>query len=161
MKELVKFRLNGKPVEVEVESDRHLLWVLRTDLGMTGSKYGCGKGQCGACTVVVGRRAVRSCLVTVGSVAGKEVVTIEGLAEGERLHPLQEAFIEHDALQCGICTSGMIMNAYALLMRNSQPTREQIVQAMDGNLCRCGTYKRIIEAVETAAQKMKGVPNHG
>lgn len=151
MAEEIKFQLNERPVSVRVDPQRRLLWVLRTELGLTGTKYGCGTGLCGACTVVVDRRAVRSCLVSVGSVAGKRVLTIEGLAREGKLHPLQEAFVEHDALQCGICTPGMIMNAYALLLRNPHPTRAEIVRGMEGNLCRCGAYKRIVEAVEAAA----------
>ncbi|GAB4253620.1 MAG: (2Fe-2S)-binding protein [Acidobacteriota bacterium] len=153
MAEEIRFQLNGRPVSVRVDPERRLLWVLRTELGLTGTKYGCGSGLCGACTVVVDRRAVRSCLVSVGSVAGKRVLTIEGLAEEGRLHPLQEAFVEHDALQCGICTPGMIMNAYALLLRNPHPTREEILRGMESNLCRCGAYKRIVEAVQAAAGK--------
>lgn len=151
MAEEIKFQLNERPVSVRVDPQRRLLWVLRTELGLTGTKYGCGTGLCGACTVVVDRRAVRSCLVSVGSVAGKRVLTIEGLAREGKLHPLQEAFVEHDALQCGICTPGMIMNAYALLLRNPHPTRAEILRGMEGNLCRCGAYKRIVEAVEAAA----------
>lgn len=153
MKETVKFRLNGKPVSLEVEGERKLLWVLRTDLGLTGTKYGCGESLCGACTVVVNKEAVRSCQIPVREVNGKDVVTIEGLEQNGRLHPLQEKFIEHGALQCGFCTPGMIMNAYALLLKNPRPTREQIIQAMDDNLCRCAAHKRIVRAIESAAGK--------
>ncbi len=153
MKETVKFRLNGKPVSLEVEGERKLLWVLRTDLGLTGTKYGCGESLCGACTVVLNKEAVRSCQLPVREVHGKDVVTIEGLEQNGRLHPLQEKFIEHGALQCGFCTPGMIMNAYALLLKNPRPTREQIIQAMDDNLCRCAAHKRIVQAVESAARK--------
>jgi len=153
MKETVKFRLNGKPVSLEVEGERKLLWVLRTDLGLTGTKYGCGESLCGACTVVLNKEAVRSCQLPVREVHGKDVVTIEGLEQNGRLHPLQEKFIEHGALQCGFCTPGMIMNAYALLLKNPRPTREQIIQAMDDNLCRCAAHKRIVQAVESAAGK--------
>jgi len=153
----ISFKLNGKPVSLTIDSERMLLWVLRTDLGLTGTKYGCGAGLCGACTVVVGNRAIRSCQFPVRGVRGKEVVTIEGLAENGKLHPIQQAFIEHDALQCGFCTPGMILNAYSLLLRNSQPTRAEIIQNMDNNLCRCGSHQRIVQAIESAAEKMKGV----
>lgn len=152
----IQFRLNGEEKNLSVDPSRRLLWVLRSDLSLTGSKYGCGKGQCGACTVLVDNRAVRSCLTPMNSVAGKEIVTIEGLERNGKLHPVQQAFIDHDALQCGICIPGMIMNAYALLLRNPEPSQDQIVQAMEGNLCRCGTYKRIIAAVEDASEAMRG-----
>jgi len=156
MKETIGFRLNGEAVSLAVEPERLLLWVLRYDLGLTGSKYGCGKGLCGACTVVVDRRAMRSCLLPVQAVAGKEVTTIEGLAKNGALHPLQKAFVEHDALQCGYCTPGMIMNAYSLLLSTPQPSRSQIVRHMEDNLCRCGVHKRIIQAIQTAAKEMRG-----
>ena len=152
----VSFTLNGKPVTVQADGDRKLLWVLRTDLGLTGTKYGCGEGFCGACTVVVDREAVRSCHTALKDVAGKEVVTIEGLATDGKLHPLQEAFAEHDALQCGYCTPGMIMNAYAMLLSNPHPSRQEVVQEMEGNLCRCGAHQRIFQAIEAASQKMEG-----
>jgi aerobic-type carbon monoxide dehydrogenase small subunit (CoxS/CutS family) len=152
----VSFTLNGKPVSLNVDPDRKLLWVLRTDLGLTGTKFGCGKALCGACTVLVDNRAVRSCAFPARDVEGKKVVTVEGLAENGELHPLQEAFVEHDALQCGFCTPGMILNAYSLLLRNPQPTREQIIEGMERNLCRCGSHVRIIRAIESAAQSMKG-----
>ena len=151
MKDSVSFRLNGKPVRLEVDGDRKLLWVLRTDLGLTGTKYGCGESLCGACTVVVDREAVRSCQLPIKDVRGKDVTTIEGLAQDGRLHPLQEAFVEHGGLQCGFCTPGMIMNAYALLLKNPKPTRSQIVAGMDDNLCRCGAHNRIVQAIERAA----------
>lgn len=156
MKETIGFRLNGEAVSLAVDSSRLLLWVLRYDLSLTGSKYGCGKGLCGACTVLVDRRAVRSCLLQVKAVEGKEVTTIEGLAKNGELHPLQKAFGEHDALQCGYCTPGMIMNAYSLLLNTPQPSRSQIVRHMEGNLCRCGVHKRIIQAIETTAKEMGG-----
>jgi len=152
----VSFTLNGKPVSLDIDPDRMLLWALRTDLGLTGTKYGCGQGQCGACTVLVDDRAVRSCVLPVRSVEGKKVVTIEGLSDNGKLHPLQEAFVEHDALQCGFCTPGMILTAYSLLLRNPRPTREEIVRGMDRNLCRCGSHSRIIQAIESAARIMKG-----
>ena len=153
MKQTINFRLNGKPTSLEVEGDRMLLWVLRTDLGLTGTKFGCGEAVCGACTVVVGKEAVRSCMFPISDVHGKDVTTIEGLAKDGKLHPLQEKFIEYGAFQCGFCTSGMLMNAYALLLKNPKPTRSQIVEAMDGNLCRCGAHKRIVQAIETASGK--------
>ncbi len=148
MKEAINFTLNGKPTSLEVEGDRALLWVLRTDLGLTGTKYGCGESLCGACTVVVGKEAVRSCRFPIRDVRGKDVTTIEGLAKDGKLHPLQERFVELGAFQCGFCTSGMLMNAYALLLKNPNPTRSQIVEAMDDNLCRCGAHKRIVQAIE-------------
>ena len=153
----ISFRLNGKPVSVEVDTDRNLLSVLRTDLGLTGTKYGCGAGLCGACTVLINNQAVQSCRYPMKKVAGREVMTIEGLATNGKLHPLQEAFVEHDALQCGYCTPGMIMNAYGMLLKNPRPSRAQIIEGMNDHLCRCSAYNRIIEAIETAAQKMKGV----
>ena len=151
MGETIRFRLNGKPVALDTDADRMLLWVLRTDLDLTGTKYGCGEGLCGSCTVIVDGRAVRSCQTNLGSVQGKEVTTIEGLAQDGKLHPLQEAFQQHGGFQCGYCTPGMIVNAYGLLLRNPHPTRDQIVQGMQPNLCRCGAHTRIIRAIETAA----------
>jgi aerobic-type carbon monoxide dehydrogenase small subunit (CoxS/CutS family) len=153
MKQTINFRLNGKPTRLEVEGDRALLWVLRTDLALTGTKFGCGEAVCGACTVVVGKEAVRSCLFPISEARGKDVTTIEGLAKDGKLHPLQEKFMEHGAFQCGFCTSGMLMNAYALLLKNPKPTRSQIIEAMDDNLCRCGAHKRIVQAIETASGK--------
>jgi aerobic-type carbon monoxide dehydrogenase small subunit (CoxS/CutS family) len=156
MKETLRFKLNGKPVSLEVDPGRKLLWVLRYDLKLTGSKYGCGEALCGACTVILDRQAVRSCSVEMKEVAGKEITTIEGLEQNGKLHLLQEAFVQHDALQCGYCTPGMIMNAYGLLLNNPLPTRSQIVEQMDGNLCRCGAHMRIVAAIETAARQMGG-----
>ena len=156
MKETLRFKLNGKPVSLEVDPSRLLLWVLRYDLELTGPKYGCGEALCGACTVLLDRQAVRSCSIEMKDVAGKEVTTIEGLGREGKLHPLQRAFVEHDALQCGYCTPGMIMNAYSLLLNNPRPTRRQIIEQMEGNLCRCGAHMRIIEAIETAAKQMGG-----
>ena len=157
MMENVSFKLNGKAISLKVNSERMLLWVLRADLGLTGTKYGCGKAQCGACTVLVDNRAVRSCVFPVRNIKGKKVLTIEGLAKNGKLHPIQEAFIKHDALQCGFCTPGMILNAYSLLLKNSQPTRADIIQSMNYNLCRCGAHIRIIQAIQSAAKEMKGV----
>jgi nicotinate dehydrogenase subunit A len=153
--EEIELSLNGRPVRIDVDGDRKLLWVLRTQLALTGSKYGCGQGQCGSCTVVVDGRAVRSCITTIGSVAGKEVLTIEGLARDGELHPLQRAFVEHGALQCGYCTPGMILNAYALLQRNPDPTPEQVIAGMEGNLCRCGAHLRIVRAIQAAAAQLR------
>ncbi len=156
MDESISFKLNGKSVSITTDPSRAILWVLRTDLGLTGTKYGCGKGMCGACVVMLGDRAVRSCVIPVQSVKGKEVLTIEGLSKNGQLHPIQEAFAKHDAIQCGFCTPGMILNAYSLLLKNPQPTRDEIVKGMDNNLCRCGVHIRIIRAIESAAQEMKG-----
>ena len=153
MKEAINFRLNGKPTSLDVEGNRLLLWVLRTDLGLTGTKFGCGESVCGACTVVVGKEAVRSCQVPIRDVRGKDVTTIEGLAKDGKLHPLQERFMELGAFQCGFCSSGMLMSAYALLLNNPKPTRSEIIAAMEDNLCRCGTYKRIVQAIETVSGK--------
>jgi nicotinate dehydrogenase subunit A len=151
MTRAVAFTLNGKPVQVTGDDERMLLWVLRYDLGLTGTRFGCGEGLCGACTVVVEKDAVRSCSTPVKDVAGKQVLTIEGLNRNGQLHALQQAFLKANAFQCGYCTSGMIMNAYALLLKKPRPTRAEIVQAMDDNLCRCGSHVRILEAIEAAA----------
>jgi carbon-monoxide dehydrogenase small subunit len=151
MQRTISFTLNGKPARVNVDDERMLLWVLRYDLGLTGTKFGCGAALCGACTVVVDKQAVRSCATPMKAVAGKRVLTIEGLGQGEKLHAIQEAFLKHVAFQCGYCTPGMILSAYALLLKTPRPTREQIVQAMDDNLCRCGAHVRIIDAIQEAA----------
>jgi aerobic-type carbon monoxide dehydrogenase small subunit (CoxS/CutS family) len=156
MKETIDFELNGKAVRLAADPGRMLLWVLRTDLGLTGTKFGCGEGLCGACTVLVNGRAERSCQLPLKNVRGKEVLTIEGLAADGRLHPLQEAFVEHNAMQCGFCTSGMILTAYGLLLKNPKPSRSQIIEALDDNLCRCGSHHRVLQAVETAAGRMRG-----
>ncbi|WP_340114919.1 (2Fe-2S)-binding protein [Maribellus mangrovi] len=155
MQEKITFTLNGKQVSVEMEESKILLWVLRTHFDLTGTKYGCGKGYCGACTVLIDDTATRSCATTIGEVAGKSVVTIEGLADGDKLHPVQQAFVDHDALQCGYCTSGMIMNAVGLLNGMPNPTREDIILGMEDNLCRCGAHNRILDAIEDAASAMK------
>lgn len=152
----IHFELNDRPVELTAVGDRTLLWVLRLDLGLTGTKYGCGSGLCGACTILVEGEPVRACQLTVNDIQGKQVMTIEGLARNGNLHPLQEAFIEHDALQCGYCTPGMIINAYSLLQKNPKPTRQQIIQGMDENLCRCGAHVRIIQAIQTASATSAG-----
>jgi aerobic-type carbon monoxide dehydrogenase small subunit (CoxS/CutS family) len=158
VKETIGFNLNGKGVRLEVDSSRALLWVLRNDLGLTGAKYGCGEGLCGACTVLVGHKAVRSCTLAVKDVAGKDIMTIEGLERDGKLHPLQQAFVAQDALQCGYCTPGMIMNAYSLLVNNPHPSRRQVIDSMDGNLCRCGAHKRIVQAIQAAAKDMENHP---
>jgi aerobic-type carbon monoxide dehydrogenase small subunit (CoxS/CutS family) len=152
----IKFRLNRKPMELTVDGERMLLWVLRSDLGLTGTKYGCGEGLCGACTVLVNGKAVRSCQTPVKEVAGKEVLTIEGLARNGKLHPLQKAFAEHHAFQCGFCTSGMILNAYALLPELRTPSEAEIIRGMNDNLCRCGSHVRIVKAVLAASKEVKG-----
>ena len=156
MQKTVSFRLNGKPVQMKVDSERTLLWVLRTDLALTGPKYGCGINECGACTVLINDRAVRSCTTGIGAVEGKDVVTIEGLAKNGQLHPLQQAFMAHDALQCGFCTPGMILSAYSFLRTHPQPTRAEVIAGMDNNLCRCGAHVRIVDAILEAAVTMKG-----
>ncbi len=156
MKETIEFKLNSRPVRLAVDGERNLLWVLRTDLGVTGPKYGCGEGLCGACTVLVDGAAEQACQKTVGEVAGSEVTTIEGLAQNGRLHPLQEAFVHHAGFQCGYCTPGMILKAYSLLAENPTPSRTEIIAGMDENLCRCGAHTRIIQAIETASREMKG-----
>jgi aerobic-type carbon monoxide dehydrogenase small subunit (CoxS/CutS family) len=153
VKQPIHFILNDKPVNVTVDGERMLLWVLRTDLGITGPKYGCGEGLCGACTVLVDNQAILSCQTPVKKVEGKEVITIEGLAKNGELHLLQKAFMKHDALQCGFCTPGMILKAHSLLSKNPRPSRGEIIEGMDGNLCRCGAHVRIVEAIETAAKK--------
>jgi len=157
MIEKINFKLNGEPVELTVDSNRLLLWVLRTDLGLTGTKYGCGISYCGSCTVLVNDEAVRSCQTTVKEVANKEVVTIEGLSKNKKLYPLQKAFAEHDAMQCGYCTPGMILTAYSFLRKNSNPSTPEIIEGMNDNLCRCGAHKRIVQAIHSAAKEMKGV----
>ncbi len=143
--------VNRKHYRLEVHPDRMLLWVLRNDLELTGTKYGCGEGQCGACTVLVDGAPVRSCMARVSTAAGKEITTIEGLAENGKLHPLQEAFIEADAMQCGYCTPGMIVSGAGLLKKNPHPSDAEIRRAMEGNVCRCGTYPRIVAAVRMAS----------
>ena len=156
MEQSIQFTLNSRAVQLTTDGERTLLWVLRTDLGLTGTKFGCGKNQCGACTVLVDDRPVRSCIYPVRNVTGKKVLTIEGLANNGQLHPIQKAFIEHGAVQCGFCTPGMILKAYGVIAENKQPSREQIIESMDRELCRCGCYDRIIDAIRAAADEMKG-----
>jgi nicotinate dehydrogenase subunit A len=151
-----ELQVNGSNRAVAADADRTLLSVLRDDLGLTGSKYGCGEGRCGACTVHIDGQRAHSCITRVGTVAAKQVRTIEGLAAGEKLHPLQQAFLDAGALQCGYCTPGMIMAAAALLADKPDPSREEIVRGLNGNICRCGTYGRIVLAVQQAARMMKG-----
>lgn len=151
-----ELQVNGARRPVQADVDRTLLSVLRDDLGLTGAKYGCGEGECGACTVLLDGRRVRSCTTRVVAAAGKAVRTVEGLAAGDRLHPVQQAFLDAGALQCGYCTPGMVVAAVALLEGKPEPTRDEIVQALNGNICRCGTYTRIVAAVERAAKAMKG-----
>ncbi len=157
MEKIIRFKLNGKDVRLTSSPDRMLLWVLRSDLEHTGTKYSCGEGLCGACTVIVNNEAVLSCQYPVQDVSGKEVMTIEGLQQNGKLHPLQTAFMQHNALQCGFCTPGMIMGAYSLLKKNPQPSYNEIVEDLERYLCRCGSYIRIIEAIQTAARTMKGL----
>jgi aerobic-type carbon monoxide dehydrogenase small subunit (CoxS/CutS family) len=148
-----ELRVNGAMRSLELDPDRSLLFVLRDELGLTGCKYGCGEGQCGACTVLLDGRATRSCITTVGECAGKEITTIEGIEHNGELHPLQAAFLACDALQCGYCTPGMILSGVALLKGNPKPNDAEIVHAMNGNICRCGTYARIVQAIHQAAEK--------
>ena len=156
MSRITELNVNGSKLKVEVDSEKSLLSVLRDDLDLTGSKYGCGEGQCGACTVLLGGVPARSCITPVGAAASKPITTIEGLESNGRLHPLQQAFIDADALQCGYCTSGMIMSGVALLSKNSSPGETEIVRLMEGNVCRCGTYPRVVAAITKAARQMKG-----
>jgi len=156
MEKIINFKLNGKDVRLTSSPERMLLWVLRSDLEHTWTKYSCGEGFCGACTVLVNNEAVLSCQYPIQDVSGKEVMTIEGLQQNGKLHPLQTAFMQHNALQCGFCTPGMIMGAYSLLLRNPQPSSREIVEDLEGYLCRCGSYNRIIPAIQTAARTMKG-----
>jgi nicotinate dehydrogenase subunit A len=152
MQRKIGFRLNGRPVSLDTDDQRNLLWVLRGDLELTGTKFGCGLGICGACTVAVDGQAMRSCQTSLADVNGKNVVTIEGLERAGKLHPLQQAFIDHGGFQCGYCTSGMIMNAYSMLQKTAHPSRDKIVEEMDGNLCRCGAHQRIIAAIQEASK---------
>lgn len=156
MARAISFEVNGKPVSLNTDTDRTLLWVLRTDLGLTGPKYGCGEGICGACTVLVDGNPVRACRAPLSTVGGKRVVTIEGLAKNGTLHPLQQAFIDHGAFQCGYCTPGMLLTAHALLEQSPHPSRDDIIAGLDGNLCRCGAHKRIIAAVEAVSKTPGG-----
>jgi isoquinoline 1-oxidoreductase subunit alpha len=152
----IALNVNGKKLTVDVDPQTSLLSVLRNDLDLTGTKYGCGESQCGACTVLIDGQQTRSCITQLGRVANKQITTIEGLEKNGQLHPLQDAFLKADAMQCGYCTPGMIMSGVALLDKTPRPTREQIVQHMNGNICRCGTYLRIIAAIQIAADQKRG-----
>lgn len=156
MNKTLRFRLNGRPATLDIDEEHSLLWALRTQLELTGTKYGCGEGLCGACTVLVDGKAVRSCITPVKAVSGKEVLTVEGLARGEVLHPLQQAFIAQGAVQCGYCTPGMLMSAHVLLRRNPRPSRDEIAAHMEHNLCRCGAHQRIVDAIDSAARQNAG-----
>ena len=155
MNDVIEFTLNGKSVTLTADSERSLLWVLRTDYGLTGAKYGCGEGLCGSCTVLVDNEALRSCQLTLTDVNGTSVTTIEGLANKGSLHPVQQAFIDEEALQCGYCTPGMILTALSLLHKNPTPSEVAIMEEMEHNLCRCGSYKRIVQAIKSAANVLK------
>lgn len=157
----ISFVLNGKPVSVETDERRMLVDVLRSNFGLTGTKIGCRAGLCGACTVVIGDRAVRACTTSLKAVQGRQVLTIEGLNRAQTLSDIQRAFVDENAFQCGFCTPGMIMSAYALLKRNPRPTRAQIIDALEDNLCRCGTHPRVIRAVEATAQRAKAAATAG
>jgi aerobic-type carbon monoxide dehydrogenase small subunit (CoxS/CutS family) len=156
MPKITEINVNGTSRRIDADADRSLLSVLRDDLDLTGSKYGCGEGQCGACTVLIDGTPTRSCITHISAVAGKRIITIEGLAVGNRLHPLQEAFLEEDAMQCAYCTSGMIMSAAGLLRKTSNPSDQDIIHAMEGNICRCGTYPRIVAAIKRASKLAAG-----
>jgi nicotinate dehydrogenase subunit A len=154
-----KLNVNGKDLRIDADPNERLLWVLRDQLDLTGAKYGCGEGQCGACTVLADNIAVRSCITAVSSVQGKRVTTIEGLASGESLHPVQQAFLDAEAFQCGYCTPGMILGSAALLRKTSNPSESEIKQALNGHMCRCGTYPRIVAAVKMAANAKTEAPS--
>jgi aerobic-type carbon monoxide dehydrogenase small subunit (CoxS/CutS family) len=151
-----KLQLNGAVREIDADGERSLLSVLRDDLLLTGCKYGCGEGECGACTVLIDGKATRSCITSLAECAGKRITTVEGLATGDKLHPVQQAFLEAGAMQCGYCTTGMIMSGVALLHDHPKPTRDEVVEGMNGNICRCGTYSRIIGALQRAGELAKG-----
>jgi aerobic-type carbon monoxide dehydrogenase small subunit (CoxS/CutS family) len=154
-------RINGRTDEIEGEPGDSLLSVLRYELGLTGSKFGCGEGHCGACTVLIDNQAARSCVTRLAAAAGKAITTIEGLADGDRLHPVQQAFLEAEAFQCGYCTPGMVMATIALLRNNANPTEQDIARVMDRNVCRCGTYPRILAAIKSAANRVKTTSSAG
>jgi aerobic-type carbon monoxide dehydrogenase small subunit (CoxS/CutS family) len=156
MATIKELQVNGAMHAVDADAERSLLSVLRDDLDLTGCKYGCGEGKCGACTVLINGQPTRSCTTRLGAAQGKQIRTIEGLAQGDKLHPIQQAFLDAGAMQCGYCTSGMILSAVALLSNEPEPKREEIVRFMGGNICRCCTYARIITAIEQAAKAMKG-----
>jgi carbon-monoxide dehydrogenase small subunit len=157
MKTIIQLTVNGEPVEAAVEPNQTLLQFLRDDMGLTGTKHGCGLGDCGACTVIVDGMPVNSCLVLAVQAAGRDVLTIEGLAENGKLHPIQQAFVDTGAIQCGFCSPGMILSAKALLDSNPKPTEHEIRTAISGNLCRCTGYQKIVEAVQEAAKTIEGM----
>jgi nicotinate dehydrogenase subunit A len=154
-------RINGRTHDVDGQPDDDLLSVLRHDVGLTGSKYGCGEGHCGACTVLIDGQAARSCVISLASAAGKPITTIEGIAAGERLHPVQQAFIENEAFQCGYCTPGMVVATIALLKATPNPSEQDIARVLDRNVCRCGTFPRIVKAIRLAADRMRSTPTAG
>ncbi len=156
MTETIQFELNGKPAELTVDPNTILMWAIRNDLALTGTKFGCGTGFCGACTVILDGEPVRSCMLPVSDVAGKKLLTIEGLEQNGELHPIQQAFMATDALQCGFCTPGMIMKIYGLLIVNPEPTDQEVLDALEENFCRCSAYKQILQAVQLAGKMMKG-----
>jgi len=156
MSRVTQLHVNGKDLRIDVDGERTLLSVLRDDLGLTGAKYGCGEGQCGACTVLLDGLPVRSCSTTVGGVGRRKITTIEGLEQKGRLHPLQQAFLNAGAMQCAYCTSGMIMSAFALLQKKRNPSDDEIIRSMNGNICRCGAYSRIIAAIKEGASALHG-----
>ncbi|EEF62470.1 (2Fe-2S)-binding protein [Pedosphaera parvula] len=157
MPRITELHVNGKQVHLDADSQRTLLSVLRDDLDLTGTKYGCGEGQCGACTVLIDGTPTRSCLTSIGNLGQKKITTIENLAPNGTLHPLQQAFLDAGALQCGYCTSGMVLTGYALLQKNPRPSHDEIVRAMNGNICRCGAYRRIIAAIKQGSKSLKAV----
>ena len=156
MRTVTELAINGRTVRITADAERSLLSVLRDDLEMTGVKYGCGEGQCGACTVLIDGSPARSCTTEVSALAGKQITTIEGLEQNGKLHPVQQSFMEADAMQCGYCTCGMIMSAVGLLRITPNPSRDEIIKFMNGNICRCGTYQRIVMAILRAAAARKG-----
>jgi aerobic-type carbon monoxide dehydrogenase small subunit (CoxS/CutS family) len=152
MTKIIELNVNGAKHRIDAENERSLLTVLREELDLTGAKYGCGEGQCGACTVLIDGQPAKSCITQVGNVTGKQILTIEGLAKNGRLHPLQEAFLDNVAMQCGFCIPGMIMSGAGLLRKNPNPSEGEILSAMEGNICRCGTYPRIVAAIRQATK---------
>ncbi|MFC2134948.1 (2Fe-2S)-binding protein [Bacteroidota bacterium] len=155
------FKLNAKEINVSTKSNKRLLDLLREDLGLTGTKEGCAIGECGACTVIVNGKAVNSCMILAGQINGSEIITVEGIGESDDLHPLQKNFLKYGSVQCGFCTPGMLMSAYALLLKNQTPTEEEIKEAIEGNLCRCTGYKQIIEAINKTARELAKSVNTG
>jgi carbon-monoxide dehydrogenase small subunit len=156
MTETIQFEINGQPAELTLDPNTILMWAIRNELKLTGTKYGCGMGFCGSCTVILEGEPVRSCMLPLSDVAGKKLLTIEGLEQDGELHPIQKAFVKTDAFQCGYCTPGMIMRTYGLLLKNPEPGRQEVLDALEENLCRCSAYKQIIEAVQLAGREMKG-----